>query len=769
LKASPPRFWHADSCYVPPCIEPIIIDGTPLGDTEEAAKAIVLWYKGQGAGADYEADFPTLQEVLRGLSERSSKKLAEDEIFEIVSDNLHSWRTLITCDEIKKVGCLGACCVPSDCRIAKERLAPATGAKGYTPLIELGEHINLKSLALWHVERMLLEAPDNQMVFDAGDGNNPYFWLQCGSHKRLLHILSSEMVDELARRILEDERNHGGMALSSTTVKELIPSIRAMGRKITQSRGKETVLQMAPRIREIEGAIWYDLGWSDWTGLKITPGKISMEPLPVGFLRRGSMVPQVEPEYAATVDDIFLLGEMVNVPDEGLLFSLVWTVSAFISSIHGVPIPKTILWISGPHGSAKTTMAEFILGLVDPDQDQLKNPPEDVKDLASVLKSYHATILDNVTKIEKWLSDALCQVSTGGALTKRALYTDFDLTTARFNSRIIITSLGTPRIEADLNERTLFIYPDPVEEKARKSKVSIDLQYKDLKPWMFGGVLRTVTEVLKILPDLYQEAEGWPHKPRMLDFAIIGEACIRVWGFPEGAFLQAYNLSLDSESTDLISEIPIVAALKAFMANHSDEPEWTGLVSKLLEELTQQEKGFKEYGDLPEWWPKSSKGFGRMLSKYSADLLREGYKIKGKRHTRKGEEITIIKERNLTSSHQNLTEEIDISKYIGEKMRFVRRRIEESNRNIVKEKSSHQSSPHLLTNGQSSLSGEREVSCENSENSEVLVPIYITNEVPKFVGIDGRTYGPFRPDEVASLPKIHAMNLISRGMVRRIS
>jgi hypothetical protein len=556
------------------------------------------------------------------------------------------------------------------------------------------------------------------------------------------------------------------MALSSTTLKELIPSIRAMGRKITQSRGKEAAMRMAPRIREIDGAIWYDLGWRDWTGLKITPGKISMEPLPVGFLRRGSMVPQVEPEYAAIADDIFLLGEMVNVPDEGLLFSLVWTVSAFISSIHGVPIPKTVLWISGPHGSAKTTMAEFILGLVDPDQDPLKNPPEDVKDLASVLKSYHATILDNVTKIEKWLSDALCQVSTGGALTKRALYTDFELTTARFNSRIIITSLGTPKIEADLNERTLFIYPDPVEEAARKSKVAVDLQYKELKPWIFGGVLRTVTEVLKILPDIYQEAEDWPHKPRMLDFAIIGEACVRTWGFPKGAFLQAYNLSLDSESSDLISEIPIVAALKAFMSNHSDKPEWTGLVSKLLEDLTNQEKGFKEYGDLPDWWPRSSKGFGRMLSKYSADLLREGYKIKGKRHTKKGEEITIIKDKNLTSSHQNLTEEIDISKYIGEKMRFVRRRIEKSNRIIVKEKNSHHSSPHLLTEGPFSVSGDGEVSGEKSENGEVLVPIYVTKEISRFVGIDGRTYGPFRSDEVASIPTIHAQNFLKASVCR---
>lgn len=760
-------FWHADGCYLPPCVEATLREGTPWGDTAACAKAIILWYKGQGAGKDYEFDYPILINVLRGLSERSKQKLTEEEIEKIVSENLASFRTIITCEELKQIHCPNACCVPGDCRIEKERLAPATGAVGYSPLIELGEKISLRSLALWHVERLLLEAPDNQIVFDVGDGNNPYFWLRCGAHKRLLGIFSSELVDELARRILEDERNHGGLALSSTTIKELIPSIRAMGRKITLSRGKDPAIQMAPRVREIEEDLWYDLGKADWSGIRVHGGKISIESLPVGFLRRGGMLPQADPEYAATADDIFMLGLLANISSEGLLFCLVWMVSAFINSFHGVTIPRTILWITGPHGSAKTTLAEYILGLIDPDREPLKNPPDDIKDLASILRSYHTTILDNVTKMDKWLSDALCQVATGGALTKRALYTDFDLTTAHFNSMIIITSMGVPKIESDLNERTLFIYPDPVRESDRKSKVAMDLLYHSLKPWMFGALLRTVAAVLEKMPAIYAESDSWSIKPRMLDFAIIGEACARTWGLPASSFLQSYNLSLDSEASDLIAEVPIIGALKAFMANQSVN-EWTGLVSKLFEDLTFQEKGFKDYGDLPDWWPKTSKGFGRSLSKYSADLLREGYQIKGKRHTRKGEEITILRgEKGLSSSHQNLTEKIDIDSLISEKMRLVRRKIEKINEtNIENTKKSHLTSPHLLTNGAFSIAEDGEV--YGDESGEKLIVIYITSSIPKFVGVDGRTYGPFKSDEVASIPEIHAQNLVKKGHGRLI-
>ena len=82
-----PYFWHADGCYLPPCIESLIVEGTPWGDTAACAKAVVMWYKGQGAGKDYEYDYPILEKVLQGVSSRSKEKLTEDEIKNIITDN----------------------------------------------------------------------------------------------------------------------------------------------------------------------------------------------------------------------------------------------------------------------------------------------------------------------------------------------------------------------------------------------------------------------------------------------------------------------------------------------------------------------------------------------------------------------------------------------------------------------------------------------------------------------------------------------------------
>ena len=115
------------------------------------------------------------------------------------------------------------------------------------------------------------------------------------------------------------------------------------------------------------------------------------------------------------------------------------------------------------------------------------------------------------------------------------------------------------------------------------------------------------------------------------------------------------------------------------------------------------------------------------------------------------------------------TEEIDISKLICDVMTFVTRKREERIRNIVnREKVSRQTSRQNVTDGIFSQTGERDVSGDKTDIPDVLVPIYVTSEISRFVGIDGRTYGPFRPDEVASIPTIHAKNLAERGFIRII-
>lgn len=57
---------------------------------------------------------------------------------------------------------------------------------------------------------------------------------------------------------------------------------------------------------------------------------------------------------------------------------------------------------------------------------------------------------------------------------------------------------------------------------------------------------------------------------------------------------------------------------------------------------------------------------------------------------------------------------------------------------------------------------------ENPGKKSVLNLVYILREIPKFVGIDELNYGPFRPDDVANIPEVHAKNFVEKGFARTI-
>jgi hypothetical protein len=67
---------------------------------------------------------------------------------------------------------------------------------------------------------------------------------------------------------------------------------------------------------------------------------------------------------------------------------------------------------------------------------------------------------------------------------------------------------------------------------------------------------------------------------------------------------------------------------------------WEGLASDLFDNLTMTYRGSNTYAQLPDKWPKGGVGLGKLLSKYSQDLLKMGYTIERK-HDDKGTVINV--------------------------------------------------------------------------------------------------------------------------------
>lgn len=74
--------------------------------------------------------------------------------------------------------------------------------------------------------------------------------------------------------------------------------------------------------------------------------------------------------------------------------------------------------------------------------------------------------------------------------------------------------------------------------------------------------------------------------------------------------------------------------------------------------------------------------------------------------------------------------------------------------------------PSLVLPYCSSCPGSESESKQRAKNK--YVPVLVLQDVPSFVGIDGRTYGPFRAQDMVSMPPIHADNLVNHGLIKFI-
>jgi DNA replication factor GINS len=57
---------------------------------------------------------------------------------------------------------------------------------------------------------------------------------------------------------------------------------------------------------------------------------------------------------------------------------------------------------------------------------------------------------------------------------------------------------------------------------------------------------------------------------------------------------------------------------------------------------------------------------------------------------------------------------------------------------------------------------------ETKKNSLGLTVVRFLKEIPEIVGADMKTYGPFKPEDVASLPKENAKTLIKQGVATEV-
>ena len=174
------------------------------------------------------------------------------------------------------------------------------------------------------------------------------------------------------------------------------------------------------RLAEEDGLIYLDLADEFWRCVEITANgwRIVKDP-PVRFRRSAGMQPLPLPVRGGSIES---LARFLNLASENdFVLVVAWLLGALRA---GGPYP--VLAIAGEQGSAKTVLSNLLRALIDPSVAPVRALPRDERELFIAASNGHVLAFDNLSGLPLWLSDTLCRLTSGGAISTRRLFTNQD-------------------------------------------------------------------------------------------------------------------------------------------------------------------------------------------------------------------------------------------------------------------------------------------------------------------------------------------------------
>lgn len=333
----------------------------------------------------------------------------------------------------------------------------------------------------------------------------------------------------------------------------------------------------------------------------VTPEGWSVQETPpsgVVFLQPGLPLPT--PQHGGTLDDLRRLLRWSPTDPRWPL------VQGWLSAVLLASVPRPMLGIFGPQGSAKTTTGRFVIGVLDPKPDGVlgsgfgKNRSDDeTKALKSFLPAW-----DNVTNISEDGANFLSRLVTGESVEKRQLYSDDELVRITYRRSGIITGLTVPRgIKPDTLDRLVLIAVQPLEGE-RLSEGTLQAEWQEIHPRVLGAVLDQTAHMLGRLPQAAgQNTAGL----RMADYA---EA---LWAV-DPALYAAYAENVSGARAEMAEDDPFIQTLLAWLRAAGGK--WEGTADDARKAAEQHQVDPAE-----QWWPTSARSFSDQVTNVS-ELLR---------------------------------------------------------------------------------------------------------------------------------------------------
>lgn len=393
------------------------------------------------------------------------------------------------------------------------------------------------------------------------------------------------------------------------------------------------------RIARVSGKIYIDLCNNESQVAEISKeGWQVLDESPVIFIKsphtQALPVPQQIPPAEERKYFEYLF-KYLNVKENDRILIFAWLQCA----LRGKP-PYPILNINGEQGTGKTLLANILRGFIDPSLGENRNPPKDANELLTMVVNSFIISIDNVSNIDAEISDGLCRIATGGAISKRELYSDTTEVLHKAGNPIILNGITEFVTRPDLADRCFTVTLDFIDDTKKVSEEEMRRFYKENEAAILGCLYNHVTYALK-----YEETTKLNKSPRLVDCAKwvmaaeTGSSVIK-----QGDFIAAYYQNIDDGISSTIEASPVAEAIVAFAkSNNFWEDNARELLVVLETKVDEKIKRSKQWADSP-------KKLSNIIKRFAPQFRKLGIEISFRRSH--GKKLIAIKSlSNLCTPH----------------------------------------------------------------------------------------------------------------------
>jgi hypothetical protein len=413
----------------------------------------------------------------------------------------------------------------------------------------------------------------------------------------------------------------GGLA-KPLTVKEMLRAAKAIKMRVSTAQCKkakdyvaaealDNLVELALRVHESPGRIVIDLGQAgNERCVVITPDswQVLEYPPPGVYFVRTNTQPLPDPQTGGSLD---LLHEVLDLPEDDAGLVDGWLVMAVRPGL-----PRPLIYLAGPQGSAKTTRGAIIASVLDPPPGRSMGSAlgKKLSDDQLMAHSRYLVTFDNISKVNIDTSDYIARLVTGDAVNKRRLYTDSDMINLTYRRTGIITGINVPAgLGVDALERLIVIDLIRIDPGQRRTEAEVWANFEDRHPQILGALCDAVAKVLASERDTTIDLDG--PAPRMADYH-------RGLVHLDPALAHAYAERSQRAIHDAAAQDPFVHALVRWLRHTDNRFQGTPTQAYTSFANVSGDTDSRRHKDAS--WPKDAAAFSRALNNKTETLRSVG-------------------------------------------------------------------------------------------------------------------------------------------------